>query len=438
MKNKYICSLVTIGMLLVLSFVLAIMYGIWLSKENKDDIDINVSGCINIIYSDDKKINMNNPKPQSDNDGMISTPMTITMTNNCKTKESVELDLDVLEKSSIDDGKIHIYVNGEYELGPVLLNTLRYSKGEDNVAKTYQVIAFEMNPNDTKRINLRLWVDENVANLEEKSSFVAKYYIQSGEKNIKPMFKETLLNKYQVIENIDYSSIASTQEGLVKVNDNYYLRGNNENNYVKFANHMWRVFGITDNDDIKLIYADGDLSSNYNDLANQEIKVDYNSSILKDYLENWYKENLTNYDSYISDYKYCNDTSNTMENRLEYGAYLRVFKQNTPTIICPSTDKSYGGIYESKIGLITLDEVNIIGGTTKENNSSYYLYDGKDYYTISPAFMGSQAWVGTVTGTGKIDAAPVGTTKEIRPVIVLNNYVSISGDGTFENPYVVD
>lgn len=438
MNKKYIYSLVVVGLFLFLSITLGIIYGIGLSKNNKEEIDMNVSGCINIVYSDDKTISMKNPKGQSDQDGMVSTPKTITMTNNCKTKESVELDLDILDKSSIDDGKMHIYVNGEYELGPVLLNTLRYTRGEDKVIRTYQVLSFEMNPNDTKRINLRLWLDENVAGLEEKDSFNARYYIQSGENNIKPLFKELLLTKYSVLENIDYSNIANTEEGLVKIDNNYYLRGNNESNYVKFANHMWRIIGITDKDNIKIIYADGDLKSSYSDLPNQEEKVDYKNSIIKEYLEKWYEENLKGYDSFISEFKYCNDTSYELENRLEYGSYQRVFKQNQPNLNCPSTDKTYGGVIESKIGLITLDEANIIGGTTKENNNLYYLYDNSDYYTMSPAFMGSQAWVGTVTQTGKIDASPVNQIKEVRPVIILNNYVLVNGEGTFDNPYVIE
>ena len=438
MKKKYIYILCVLGTLLALSILLAILYGIWLSKNNNNNLSYDKSGCVSIIYSDNKKITLKNLKGMKDEEGMIGTPNTITVTNNCKDIQNVELDLDVLEKSTVDDSKMHIYVNGEHELGPSILSKLRYNKGSDNVSRVYQLITFTMKPNDTKRINLRLWLDENVPP-QDNNNFYAEYYIQTGDNNIVATFKETLLKKFKTIDtNVDYSSVSSDENVFIKVDDDYYLRGNNELNYVKFANHTWRIMGITSNDDIKLLYADGDLSSKYNELSNVEEQLGYQDSVLYKYLNEWYDNNLKEYDDLIEEYKYCSDSSYTMERRLEFGGYTRVFNDNSPSIKCESSDKDYGGVIESKIGLITLDEANIIGGTSKENNNSYYIYDGKEYFTMSPAFMGSQAWVGTVSQSGKIDASQVNIAREIRPVIILSNYATFTGSGSFEDPYVIN
>ena len=439
MKKKYIYSLFIVGTILAINLLLAIIYGIWLSKNNNEDPNISSSGCIKIVYSDDKKISLTNLKPQSDEDGMTTSANTMTITNNCKEKQKIELDLDVLKKSKVDDSKMHIYLNGGFDLGPTLLNTLRYKNGTEKVVKTYQLMTSEIEPNDTKRINLRLWLDENVPPQDDDNDFYAEYYIESGESSIEPMFKEKLMEKYKVSnEEIDYSTIASEEIGFTDIDGNYYLRGNITDNYVSFANHTWRIVGITSDDNVKLIYADGDLSNKYNDVANLEEKVAYKDSELNKFLDNWYDESLKDFDDLIVKYKYCNDTSNTVDRRIEYGAYTRVFNTNSPSIKCLDTDKEYGGEVESKIGLLTLDEANIIGGITKANNSDYYLYDGKDYFTMSPAFMGNQAWIGTVTATGKIDAAPANTVKEVRPVIVLSNTINVTGSGTQEDPYIID
>ena len=434
MDKKYIYSLGINGILLLFALFLAIAYGIYLSQKDNSKISITESGCINIVYSDNKKISLKNPKPLSNEDGMTSTANTITLTNNCKNNQNVELDLDVLSKSTIDDSKMHIYINGEYELGPTILSDLRYAKGEKSVERTYQLIQIDMKPNDTKRINLRLWLDENVPMQNDKAAFYAEYYIKTGDDTIKPNFKETLLKKHKVIKETEgFQYISTTDDGFLDVDGSYYLRGRNEENYVSFANHTWRILGITKDDNVKLIYADGDLSSNYSDISNNQDSLSYKDSNIKKLLDDWYKDNLKEFDDYIVKTKYCNDLTNEAVQRVEYGSYKRVFNDNTPSLNCSNDDE-----IESKIGLLTLDEANYAGGSTKDNNNQYYLYDGKDYFTMSPAFMASQAWIGTVTAYGKIDATPVNMVKEVRPVITLESYVNVSGDGNYNNPYTIN
>ena len=85
-----------------------------------------------------------------------------------------------------------------------------------------------------------------------------------------------------------------------------------------------------------------------------------------------------------------------------------------------------------------MDEVSMAGGSSKQINNSYYLNDGNDYYTMSPAFYSNQAWIGIVTRNGKIDATTSNQVKEVRPVINLINSTTITGDGTINNPYIVD
>ena len=415
--NKKVELCIT-GVLLFITISLASVYGIWMTRTKNDDVDIIDNGCVKIIYSDEKTIEMLNPKSLKDEDGMVSNPNTITINNNCAASQVIELHLDILDKSTIQPEKIKVSVNGEISIEPTYVSNLKYTD-KDNT-RTYKIFKIVLDPHSNKRINLRFWLDENATITEDKNLFAAKYYVVSGNLVIKPTLQEKLSN----ITNLE------------TINNIKYFKGNVDNNYINFANKKWRILSILEDNTIKLIYADDDLNSVFNSI-NKEDSVGLQNSTIQKYLNDWYKDNLDSYDQYISKYKYCADTTNTYTYRIEYGAYTRIFKEEEPTLVCEESDKPYGNTIESKIGLITLDEAYLAGGNTKDNNSDYFLYSGKEYYTMSPAFFSGNAWVGTVTSSGKIDASKVTIEHGIRPVIVLINNIPIDGEGTKDNPYIV-
>ena len=77
--------------------------------------------------------------------------------------------------------------------------------------------------------------------------------------DIKPLAMNTILANSTVHEGTpDFSQVATTDEGMYKVEDDlgmsYYFRGAVENNYVKFAGYWWRIVRINGNGSIRLIY----------------------------------------------------------------------------------------------------------------------------------------------------------------------------------------
>ena len=52
------------------------------------------------------------------------------------------------------------------------------------------------------------------------------------------------------------SNIATTESGLYNVNGKYIFKGENPNNYVKFGESLWRIIGLDENNNIKMIYSD--------------------------------------------------------------------------------------------------------------------------------------------------------------------------------------
>ena len=284
----------------------------------------------------------------------------------------------------------------------------------------------------------------------------------------------------------DFSKVATIDEGIFKAEDgmyggtSYYWRGAVTNNYVKFAGKCWRIIRINGDGTIRLIYdgsschVNGSNTTNsiavagtaYNTSHNKSYYVGWTygsaqrpstanpqtggtASNAKTQLEAWYNNNIgnnTTYSSKMADGKYCNDRTSTTSSgescawtatggTFYYGAYHRI-NTGAPTLSCTS-----GDIYSLKVGLITADEVMYAGGKGA-NNTSYYLYNGQYYWTMSPHY-----WNGTISGglmfvadsNGALINVHLHSTYGLRPVINLkaDTQFQSGGNGSLDNPYVV-
>ena len=119
--------------------------------------------------------------------------------------------------------------------------------------------------------------------------------------------------------------------------------------------------------------------------------------------------------------------------------YNRLVTTINPTVACTETSADFGGKYNMKIGLISADEVALAGGLYKTNNQNFYLYNGENFFTSTPAeFYNYNAFVFMVNNSGAIETTQTNTEYGIRPVISLNSTVTVSGSGTINDPYTID
>ena len=183
------------------------------------------------------------------------------------------------------------------------------------------------------------------------------------------------------------------------------------------------------------------------------------SDILKN-LETWYTNNLTSYESKLADTIWCNDKSTVSgglgygTNATDYGAYNRLASTKQPTLKCPNDNnggklskftvddtKNGNGNLTYKIGLLTADEIAFAGSIAYTYNRSTYLQENTGttwWWSLSPDFFdGSYAYVWGVD-SGYLDINFVGGIGGLRPVISLISSTNVTGDGTSENPYVVE
>ena len=334
------------------------------------------------------------------------------------------------------------------------------------------------------------------------------------------------------------STDSNNKSGLYKTSDDqgesYYFRGAVEDNYVKFGKGttatnntehdlIWRIVRINGDGTIRLILNEGIIDSQFNDYnytplninnrkyvgftydndthqctKTKPCEVTYNNenfsnsnfggtnSTIKTKLEDWYKSNLNDVDSKIASGYFCNDSSfgSGEDNKvgvLNYGGWIRLYSNYSPSLECPEPNNSsgqprtYGGIYKTKIGLITADELVFSGQAIKGKNQSNITQSNKEqdlktlgdaYLATSASYLTRNTWFWSMTPsrtTNGTDAQVWGThiwysssnlipgiiwvynvwggggsiNKTVVPVINLNSNVTTTGDGTSSNPFVI-
>ncbi|MCI8567689.1 MAG: hypothetical protein HFG48_00035 [Bacilli bacterium] len=92
---------------------------------------------------------------------------------------------------------------------------------------------------------------------------------------------------------LNTETVVSSGQGLYLNGDVYYYRGENPNNYVKFADHIWRIVKIDDSHRVQLILDDFLEKQVWDDRYNEDKSFaaginDYRVSRIHDYLVNLY------------------------------------------------------------------------------------------------------------------------------------------------------
>ncbi len=181
-------------------------------------------------------------------------------------------------------------------------------------------------------------------------------------------------------------------------------------------------------------------------------------SIAKTQIENWYRDNMTSYTSKLEDTVYCNDRNvsdlggwsptGNMLNQLYFSGYSKLSTTHKPSLICEKANDRFtvspslgNGKLKYPVGLLTLDEIMYAGGS-EHLNKTYYLYTNQYYLSISPSwfyFFMDNAHEITAQANGSIYYGGVANDYGLRPVVSLSKNTSVtSGDGTANNPYVIE
>ena len=222
-------------------------------------------------------------------------------------------------------------------------------------------------------------------------------------------------------------------------NNTYFFRGAVDNNNITFAGMNWKIIRINEDESIRIILdspIDTSKVYTYNSSQSKD-NMYYAESDVKPIIDNWYRDNLLNYDSKIAASQFCSEIHAIWDNTWSSDKGS-VYYNYSPTFKC--NDAMY--TYNLKIGLINYDEAVYAGAYYGKQNTDYYLYTGYQYWTMSTAGYydsdyGSATWVIGTSGTFGWIYFYAKNSYVIRPVINLSKEVIVDGQGTVDNPYVV-
>ena len=189
-----------------------------------------------------------------------------------------------------------------------------------------------------------------------------------------------------------------------------------------------------------------------------------NKSTILTNLETWYNNNISDYADKIADTVWCNDKTIVKDttynpssyggnatglgfgiNKTWYGAAQRLLSTSGSAGGTGPSLKCNGDLSKinSKVGLITADELALAGYAASLPYSTSYLQENATdtwWWSLSAGgFDGGIAGVWGVIGVeGNFGNGSVGITGGVRPSISLKPSTNVTGEGTSEDPYVVD
>ncbi len=224
--------------------------------------------------------------------------------------------------------------------------------------------------------------------------------------------------------------------GLYDYNGSYIFRGENPNNWVSLGNLKWRIVGIDESNNIKLIY--NDLYVQYlewDDRYNKEIDdqrgineyVSNEKSRLKEYLDSFLSNEITGENftgkviSLLSKHSVCigkinveSGNINACNNKLD-GQLVSTISVND--YVNASLDSNCS--MTKSINCQNYNFLNQYGWTVNANSANSYT----SYYIDVDE--------GLRTQFSSLRSA-------VRPVIALkNNTIYVAGTGTYDDPYLI-
>ena len=256
--------------------------------------------------------------------------------------------------------------------------------------------------------------------------------------------------------------------------------------YYNFSTHQYYIT-LSNGDFIDdALYKMTGNGSDETKIKNNGYKLNVNDSNIKSSIENWFKIHLTNeidtnnlnYSSYLEDTIFCNDrslktigssgiynlsgwnpsggdqtvvfrfgTSNRYSNGWYSTTNVPAIKNTgvVPSVACPNEIDRFSvssnvAHLNYPVGLLTADEIVMAGASGNGNsNYDYYLWNGFDYWAMSPLTSNSSSSISVLNSTGLITAYSANSNVETRPVVSLKHGTEfeLDGDGTSTNPYVV-
>ena len=456
--------------------------------------NLNVTSAnLQIVFTDsDGSISGSNIEP-----GWSATK-TFTVQNNSKSEYKYNIVIKDLLNTFVTNGYLQYKItttNGGYNMTE--FKDIPKSSTPKDTILAYSVVI----PNGVTQsytIEFKYANDENVDQSDDMGKQLSgTLFITEGtEDPNKTLYNQLLVDKSTKLTRTDFSKVLTdnnTNTLYTSTEDSktvYYFAGNATDNWVKFGKNAsnqdlyWRIIRTNSDGGVRLLYHGTSTTatdayigtSQFNSSSDNIAYVSYmygnlgsvanarantTNSTIKTTIDNWYISNLEakGYTKYLSTTAvYCNDRTYTVSDYTYFGAYTRLYTNQTPSYDCAATEDKFtvdtstgNGKLTHPIALMTADEVAFAGGVDATNAETWYYYNSANksstgstwWWLLSPHFWDDRdAFVFGVDGSsspGRLSSYRVGSTYGVRPAISLKSCVKTSGgDGSASAPYTIE
>ena len=499
-KRKIILTIVIICLIGLVG--LGISYAYWKFTYIQTDNNIAISKCLKLEMSNESNaINLDNMYPISDEEGRKLTPYSFKITNTCSMSAEYKVNLEMLEGTTLNSKYLASLVNnGDIKLLSSYDSTKTTISGSVE-SRTLDTNILTPGASKEYSISLWMDKSVTLADDAQNKSFSAKIVIDASmytgivDKIVAQLDTTGKCPTVNDDGTVNVTSAESENALLCSAPDNYgtsyYYRGNVSNNYVKFAGFYWRIVRINGDGSVRMIYdgtsahANGESSedriigkSAFNEKNDDNAYVGYmygtpgsstyeethaniNDSTIKKYVDMWYENNIKGATSeqYIADNIFCNDRkindkiNDSNYNNLGYGLEnSTVYKwldyqmpkgislncQQKNDSLTKKDNNNGTATLKYAIAILTTDESFLAGGQDRYYNNLYYLTSGNYYWVLTPKYFNNGTEIMTVDYAGNISDNGGRFMGGVKPVINLKPNSLKSGDGTINNPYVVE
>lgn len=409
MRKKYKVTLLGIAILILLLSGVEAHYQMYKSEEKDLSAFIKVAEGLSINYLNGTDIHVT--KRESE--------VAFSVTN--QLNETLYYNIDILN------------ISGS-------LDEVTYRLSSDNPSVSEAIGNLEQNA-IASRVSIEPGVTHRYTlEILNPNSHDFSFQLEIVPEAVENSFANTILTDNDIKESTmtAFNVSATENEGLIRqsteLGNMYYFRGNVANNYVSFANNLWRIVKINEDNSVKLI-----LNNTLESLAPMNVTElagnnDFLTSTAYQNLTSWYTTYLTEFDELVASTYYCFDNSvSTNTGEISYLSNTRLFTDYLPSNVCGGLNVS------SKVGLLTADEA-VMAGASAGENTSYYLYiDGlqASWWTMTPNKRENNVMSYMALSTNGSLIRDVDETSSIflRPVVTLSRKTQVTGSGTLDDPY---
>ena len=271
---------------------------------------------------------------------------------------------------------------------------------------------------------------------------------------------------------ISFSEVSSDENGKGlymmgnTASDNYpilYYRGDVSNNNVIYAGFCWHIIRTTPTGGTKLMYAgvpsDGKCNNEKDALTigktsfnpvngapyygwmynTEDGEVNVTNSTAKEYLDNWYENNMLDHTKELEDTVWCNDRE--IDENSVFNARTRL-EEGKPTLECQNKDDSFT-VFSDKgnkkltypTGIINADELTYAGEVLRKTQVDTFVNIAYSYWAMTPYVMNKNMYPNS---KGMLNMNTFAYSAAIRPMVSVRNTALVtSGNGSNNTPYVI-